>query len=58
MTKYQCTNCPDKPVYLTLDALHVHWQLTHTVSMEQTITDPWGERQPRVVQLYKILEDK
>ncbi len=49
----RCLNCPDKPQFATLDALQKHWDATHTVSMVETVTDPWGERPPRTIRHYE-----
>ncbi len=57
MTKYRCLNCPQKPIFLDLDHFKEHWSLTHVVSMEQTETDPWGERPSRTRVFYEVVED-
>jgi hypothetical protein len=57
MTKYRCNNCPLKPTFLTIDALNKHWDATHTVSMEETVHDPWNERPDRVIKHYEEITD-
>jgi hypothetical protein len=53
---FQCNNCPAKPQFPTLDELTKHWTATHTVPMVETITDPWGERPPRVIRHFEEIK--
>lgn len=40
----RCTNCPSKPVFPDMDAFKTHWNLTHTVSMQETVELPANVR--------------
>ena len=55
-THYQCLNCPDVPLFPSMSSLEEHWKATHTAPMVITQVDPWGERKPRTIRLYKAVE--
>ena len=68
MTKYRCTNCPAKPVFLDLEGLKEHWSLTHTVPLEGPLSNHIGPIHPflaaiisdqlnKPVKLYEIVEE-
>ena len=57
MPSYGCLNCPEHPIFADLDQLKEHWRNTHTSPMTITIADPWGERPPKIKQLYEVIPD-
>ncbi len=58
MPSYRCKNCPEQPIFADLDQLKEHWRNTHTAPMTITVADPWGERPPKLKQLFEVIPDE